>query len=179
MLDYANLPFIASQSPYVELLRPTDPLRGEGISGRDVEFAFYGWSRRPLYSSSGRAWPIDDTAFTRIEASRTPSWLRLQRGDVAFDAYTLNDRGGIYVLAFPVVGPLGHLVNLAELTVLAGLTYLLLLVASVLFRKASRRARSGPSLLREVRASFYRKLFLAFVAATVVPVVALAVTTGT
>ena len=179
MLDYANLPFIASQSPYVELLRPTDPLRGEGISGRDVEFAFYGWSRRPLYSSSGRAWPINDTAFARIEASRTPLWLRLQRGDVAFDAYTLNDRGGIYVLAVPVVGPLGHLVNLAELTVLAGLTYLLLLVASVLFRKVSRRARSGPSLLREMRASFYRKLFLAFVAATVVPVVALAVATGT
>ena len=49
MLDWENLPFISSQSPYMELLRPTDPLRGEGISGRDVEFAFYGWSRRPLY----------------------------------------------------------------------------------------------------------------------------------
>ena len=179
MLDYANLPFIASQSPYVELLRPTDPLRGEGISGRNVEFAFYGWSRRPLYSSSGRAWPIDDVTFARIQASRTPAWIRLQRGSLAFDAYTLNDRGGIYVLAFPVVGPLGHLVNLAELTILACLTYLLLLTASALFRIVSGRALTGPSLLREVRASFYRKLFLAFIAATVVPVVALAVATGT
>ena len=33
-----------------------------------------------------------------------------------------------------------------------------------------RAAVSGPALLREVRASFYRKLFLAFVAAVVVPV---------
>ena len=51
MLDYANLPFILSQSPYVELMRPADPLRGEGISGRDIEFAVYGWSRTPLYAS--------------------------------------------------------------------------------------------------------------------------------
>src|SRR6185312_13034219 len=79
MLDYANLPFIASLSPYLELLRPSDPLRGEGISGRDVEFAFYGWSRRPLYSSEGRAWPIDDEAFARTEQSRMAFWAELQR----------------------------------------------------------------------------------------------------
>ena len=60
MLDYENLPFIPSQNPYVELMRPADPLRGEGISGRDVEFAVYGWSRTPLYASSGTAWPLDD-----------------------------------------------------------------------------------------------------------------------
>ena len=49
ILDYANLPFIQSQNPYVELMRPLNPTRGEGIAGRDVEFAFYGWSRTPLY----------------------------------------------------------------------------------------------------------------------------------
>lgn len=179
MLDYANLPFISSQSPYVELLRPADPLRGEGIAGRDVEFAFYGWSRRPLYSSSGRAWPIEEAVFARIEESRAPFWTQLERGGVRFDAYTLNDRGGIYILAFPVVGILGHLVNLAELTVLAWLTYLLMLTASAAFGVFNRRGATGRALLREVRASFYRKLLLAFIAATVVPVVALAVATGT
>jgi len=40
-----------------------------------------------------------------------------------------------------------------------------------------RRVRSGLALLREIRESFYRKLFLAFVAAWVVPVVTLAVVT--
>ncbi|MGE3404714.1 MAG: ATP-binding protein, partial [Vicinamibacterales bacterium] len=39
------------------------------------------------------------------------------------------------------------------------------------------RGTSARALLREVRASFYRKLFLAFVAAAVVPVVTLAVVT--
>ncbi len=41
----------------------------------------------------------------------------------------------------------------------------------------ARRVRSGRALLREIRESFYRKLSLAFVAASVVPVVALAFVT--
>jgi signal transduction histidine kinase len=41
------------------------------------------------------------------------------------------------------------------------------------------RAVTGRALLREIRGSFYRKLFLAFVAAAVVPVIALAFLTRT
>ena len=37
----------------------------------------------------------------------------------------------------------------------------------------------GRALLREIRASFYRKLFLAFLAASVLPVMVLAVATRT
>ena len=40
-------------------------------------------------------------------------------------------------------------------------------------------AASGRALLREVRASFYRKLFLAFLAAAVLPVMVLALATRT
>ncbi|MBI4264317.1 MAG: HAMP domain-containing histidine kinase [Acidobacteria bacterium] len=177
ILDYANLPFIASQNPYVELMRPADLLRGEGVSGRDVEFAFYGWSRTPLYASAVTAWPLDDAVFARIEESRTPLWAELRRGDERYDVYILNDRGGIYALGFPVPSPLQHLVNLAELTVLAWVTYALLLVVTAIGGAFSRRGTTARALMREVRASFYRKLLLAFMAATVVPVVALAVAT--
>jgi signal transduction histidine kinase len=177
MLDYANLPFISSKSPYVELLRPAEPQREEGISGGDVEFAVYGWSRRPLYSSTDTAWEMDDEVFARVVESRRPIWARLQRGGQPYDAYLLNDRGGIYALGFPVVSLLGHLMNLAELTVLAAVTYLLLLALTGVFSAIGRRATSARALLREVRASFYRKLFLAFVAATFFPVVALAIVT--
>ncbi|MBF8300187.1 MAG: kinE 2, partial [Acidobacteria bacterium] len=179
MLDYANLPFILSQSPYVELMRPADPLRGEGISGRDVEFAFYGWSRTPIYASGVTAWPLEDAVFARIEQSRAPVWATLRRGDTDYDVYVLNDRGGIYALGFPIASPLDHLVNLAEVTVIAWGTYLLLLVASAIFGAFNRRRTTARALLREIRASFYRKLFLAFIAATVVPVAALAVATRT
>jgi signal transduction histidine kinase len=176
MLDYANLPFIQSETPYVQLMRPQDS-RAEGTSGRDVEFAVYGWSRTPLYSSEEAAWPLTDEAFERAGQSRDPFWTRLHRGDTRFDAYIISDQYGIYALGFPVVSPLGHLVNLAELIVLAALTYLLLLGGSALFGWLGGRATTAPKLLREVRASFYRKLFLAFVAAVILPVGLLAFVT--
>src|SRR6185437_9885783 len=51
------------------------------------------------------------------------------------------------------------------------------LLAAV-FSTVARRTTTARALLREIRASFYRKLFLAFVAAAVVPVVALALVTS-
>lgn len=177
ILDYENLPFISSRSPYVEILRPADSLRDESAAGRDVEYAAYGWSRTPLYASVDTAWPLDDATFSRVEESRTPLWASLRRGSDRYDVYLLNDRGGIYALGFPVLSALGHLVNLAEVTVLAAATYVLLLGANAVFGSLSRRTNAARALFREVRASFYRKLFLAFVAAVFLPVVLLAVVT--
>jgi signal transduction histidine kinase len=94
--------------------------------------------------------------------------------------YFLNDRGAIYAIGYPILTWFGHLLNLAELVTLAGALYLLLLGGATLFNSlTSRTPASGRALLREVRSSFYRKLFLAFVAAAVVPVVILAFATRT
>jgi signal transduction histidine kinase len=177
LTDYENLPFIASTSPYVELLRAPDPLLREGFAGRDVEYAVYGWSRTPLFWSGDTAWPLTEAVFARVIESRDPFWEQMQRGSTAFDVYVLNNRGGIYALGFPVVSALDHLVHLAELTVLGALTYLLLLAGNAIFGILSRRGTTAPALLREVRASFYRKLFIAFVAAVFLPVVLLAIVT--
>ena len=87
----------------------------------------------------------------------------------------MNDRGGIYALGFPAVSALGHLVNLAELTTLGAAAFLGVAAIAGLFGLAARRFVLAQALLREVRASFYRKLFLAFVAAVVAPVALLAV----
>ena len=175
--DYGNLPFISSRNPYVELLLPADRLQREGLTGRDVEFAVYGWSRSTLYSDGAIAWPLPDEVFAQVEESRSEVWAQLARGQQRYDVYLLNDRGGIYALGFPVIAPLDHLVNLAEVTVLALLVYVLLLLTNTVFKVVSRRELGGSALLRELRASFYRKLFLAFVAAVFVPVVALVLVT--
>jgi len=177
VLDYENLPFTSSRTPYVQVLQTTDPLRTAGQSGEDVEYAVYGWSRTPLYSSRGTAWPLEDAVFARVEQSRDPVWARLWRGSQPFDVYVLNDRGGIYALGFPSVTAFGHFFNVGELTVIAVLTYVLLLLANAAFVAMARRRASGRSILREVKASFYRKLFLAFVLAVFVPVVLLAYVT--
>ena len=68
-----------------------------------------------------------------------------------------------------------HLVHLAEVSTLAGAAFVLVLLATAIFTRLSReRPRVGRALLREIRASFYRKLFLAFVLASIIPVLILA-----
>ena len=118
--------------------------------------------------------------FDRTVDSRDRFWDTLDRDGDSFRVYFLNDRGGIYALGYPVITPFGHLINLAELVMLT----------FVLYRSAARRRHhlqhadpqerspSGRALLREVRSSFYRKLFLCFVAGVGVPVVILAIATA-
>jgi signal transduction histidine kinase len=201
ILDNSALSFITSQNPYLELLRRLDPEeaanearqsaaarppggRGGGplstgdTGGRDIEFVQYGWSRTPLYVSGDGAWPIDDALFARIYASRAPFWSLMSNARSDYHVYLQNDRSGIYALGYPVIPAIGHFINVAELTVLTGLAYVALLLGAALFRViGARRIRSGRALFREVRESFYRKLFLAFVAVSVVPVVTLALVT--
>jgi len=62
----------------------------------------------------------------------------------------------------------------AELTTLGTLAFLCTAIGAALFRFGARRVVPAETLLREVRGSFYRKLFLAFVAAVVIPVALLA-----
>jgi signal transduction histidine kinase len=177
MLDYRNLLFISSQSPYFELFRPTEARApGEGTPGNDVDVAIYGWGLHPIYTSGQTAWPIDDALFQRIyDKSRTPFWARIARSDGDFQVYFSNDRFFIYAIGYPALTLFDHLVHLAELTTFAGVAFVVVLIGTALFTRVSReRPRVGRALLREIRASFYRKLFFAFVLAAVVPVLTLA-----
>jgi signal transduction histidine kinase len=180
MLDYETLPFITPRNPYNELIRPAEAVPPEGSAGRSVQFVVYGWGRGSLYSSSPRAFPLDDTLLGVIAQSRQPFWTTMSDGERDYSTYIQNDRVGIYVIGYPVMTRLDHLINLAELTTLVGLTYVLLLALSWLISAlGGTTAASGRALLREVRASFYRKLFLAFLAASVLPVMVLALATRT
>jgi signal transduction histidine kinase len=57
----------------------------------------------------------------------------------------------------------------------AGVAFAVVLIGTAIYTRASREhPRVGRALLREIRASFYRKLFLAFVLASIIPVITLA-----
>ena len=175
MLDYGSLPFIASQNPYVELFRTPVTFDEETRLGRDVEFVVYGWSLRPIYASGLTTWTLDAGTFRRVYASRTPFWTRQDASGRRDHVYLANDRGGIYALGYPAISPVGHLVSLAELVTLAGAVFvLLMLLRSAGMAAAGVGGERGRDLLHEIRASFYRKLFLAFVAVAVIPVITLA-----
>ena len=171
--DYRTLSFITSQSPYFEVFRS-----GEGapaITGNEVNMVIYGWGLTPLYASGSVAWPITDELFARIYASRDPFWTTVGLGSARWHVFFSNDRSGIYAIGYQALTLFDRLVHLAELTTLAGALFVLVLIATALFTRVAReRPRVGRALLREIRASFYRKLFLAFVAASIIPVVTLA-----
>jgi signal transduction histidine kinase len=178
LLDYQTLPFLGSPSPYPELLRPDREESVEGAAARDVEFVVYGWSGAPLSASGTSVWTLPDDVFDRLIASREPFWATIPREDQPFRVYFMSDRVGVYALGYPMITPFGHLVNLAELVTLAGTLFVLLIGGATLFNAlTSSTPASGRALLREIRSSFYQKLFLAYVAGAVVPVVILAVAT--
>jgi signal transduction histidine kinase len=176
MLDFNTLPFISSQSPYFQLVRPNDAAPREGLAGRDIDFVVYGWSRRPIYTSGATAWLLDEATFGRTVESRAPFWTTLAQEGRRYRVRLSNDRAGIYALGYPLTGAFGHLINVAELVALVFAVYVVLLAGNGLFSVLVRRKPiTGRDLLREIRASFYRKLFLAFVGASVVPVLVMAV----
>src|SRR6185369_15685222 len=116
-------------------------------------------------------WPLTDVVFQRLADSRAPFWTTVERDGVDFRVFFMSDRGGCYALGYPVITWGKHFVNVAELIFLVGVLYVGILVAvSIVNAAISRTPASGRALLREIRSSFYRKLFLAFVAAAVVPV---------
>ncbi|MBY0494234.1 MAG: HAMP domain-containing protein [Cyanobacteria bacterium] len=173
MLDYGNLSFVSAQNPYEALARSQS--RAQPRPRAEVEFYVYGWSRRVLYTSVQDAPPLPEGAFRRAYQSRTPFWTTIRRGADSRDAFFLSDRGAIYVLTSERQNAFGHLVAEAELLALAFLVFVAAVIGNMTFNLLAGRApASGRALFAEVRASFYRKLFLAFVAAAIVPVLALA-----
>ena len=174
MLDYGNLSFISAQNPYVALMRSSQS-RPQPRPRADVEFYVYGWSRRVLYSSVENAPPLPEDAFSRAYRSRVPFWTTVSRGANGLDAFILSDRGAIYVLTTERSNGFGHLVAEAELLAFAFVVFVAAAIAGMVFNLlVGRSPASGRALFAEVRASFYRKLFLAFVAAAIIPVLALA-----
>lgn len=174
MLDYPVLPFISSPDPYAEFFRgaATDPILP------DTMLVIYGWGRSPVYASSNVAWPLDDHVFDRIltDADRTAFWETRAIGGRDFDVYFSNDRQAIYAIGIPHHTWFDHFVYLSELITLSGVLFGAALVVVTLSRRvAGAMPRTSFALMAEIRRSFYRKLFLAFVAASVVPVIVLAV----
>jgi signal transduction histidine kinase len=176
MLDYRTLPFISTQRPDIESLRSEGQAPAEAAPGRDVEFTVYGWSRAPLYTFGSGVWPLENAVFDRLLESRRPFWTTVDRDDARrYRVYFVSDRRGIYALGYPTITAFGHLVNLAELISLTFVLWTLIVGGATLFNAlTSRTPAGGRALLRELRSSFYLKLWLAFISVVVVPVLILA-----
>ena len=128
--------------------------------------------------SGRRAWPISDALFARIyDRSRQPFWTRSPRSGGRYNVYFSNDRVFIYAIGYPLADALrpSRPPRRADDAVGPRATCSSCSATAVFTRMARARPRAGRALLREIRASFYRKLFLAFVLASIIPVLTLAV----
>jgi signal transduction histidine kinase len=179
MLDYSTLPFLTTANPYGDLFQASGSQADAHV--RPIEFAMYGWGRTPIFSTESVPWPISRQLLNRIYTNgRRPLWENIPHGDRVFRVLFVNDRPGIYAIGYLRPRAVEHLVAVAEVVTLAAVAYVVLLALVSLFATiAGHRAATARALLREIRRSFYRKLFLAFVAAALVPVLALALLTRT
>jgi len=175
IFDYRSLPYLSARNPYDELLRTGD--HRAGVGPRGIQVVVYGWSRLPLFVSGATAWPIDLDLLARLERSRAPYWATRTNESGTSRVYFLNDRSGIYALAYPVPTMFEHLTRLSETAALAALVFLVLLAGTTLAAPLTRHPKAPLRLLvQEVRTSFYRKLFLFFVLTAIIPVLVLALT---
>src|SRR5262245_22091649 len=156
IFDFRTLPFITSQSAYYDVLGQDGsgpPI--EGSPAGDVDIAVYGWGLTTLYMSGEDAWPLDEDIFRRVYQSRDPFWTVLRRNQTVDNVYFVNDRQFIYALGYATSDVFDHFVRLAELTTLAAVGYVAVLIGAAIFSRIARqRPPTGRPLLREIRASF-------------------------
>ena len=164
--------------PYFEVFRPVEGAAPrEGTTGSEVDVAIYGWSLGAIYiAACGLADRRRAVRPHLRSGPRGPSGPRCRTNDGRYHVYFSNDR----------VVHLRDRVSRADAVrssrpsrgaddALGAPSTSLVLIGTAMFTRVARaRPRLGRALLREIRASFYRKLFLAFVLASIIPVLILA-----
>ena len=174
-LDYRSLPFGTTPTPYYETFQADRVFSEPGQIGAGIAVAIYGWGLTPIFTSNSDVWSIDESLFSQIYQSRVPFWTELTANGIDSNVYFSNNRYGIYALGFPILTIYDHLVRIAEIVALLGIAYLLwVLLLATTGQFSISGNLFGRGLLREVRTSFYRRLFLAFVIGAVIPILVLA-----
>jgi signal transduction histidine kinase len=179
MRDYHALPFVASGSPYFDVVHASESV-GRGSRIDDLQVVVYGWSLAPVFTSGTIAWPMTASVADRLVRSREPFWETSESEGRAYRVYFSSDRSLIYAVGYPTATAFDHLTRLSATVALAGVLFVVLLIGAALYAPLARR-RTAPlrALLDDVRTSFYRKLFLYFVLSAVGPVIVLALAFGT
>ncbi|MFI5177029.1 MAG: ATP-binding protein [Vicinamibacterales bacterium] len=172
--DYRALPFVSSANPYSDVLGLTDA-GSPGPRIADLQVVVYGWSLHPVFASGRVAWPIAADLADRLTRTRESFWTTLPAGDRVYRVRFGSDRGHIYALGYPMSTLFEHATRLSEAAALVAAIFMAFLLGATAYAPFRRgRDVALRALFREIRTSFYRKLFLFFVLAAVGPVLLLA-----
>jgi signal transduction histidine kinase/HAMP domain-containing protein len=163
--DPANLPFLPGNAPYLRALGRAGSGTTEALTD-EPDYVLYAGDGRVLLSTLHQ--PPAATPALR-ELGRRQETTELPAAGARYRALPLLDAGRLHLLLVPARGVLDVLGDGVRLLLIAGL---LVLGASVL--SALVAPGGGRRILDLVRASFYRKLLGAVIAASLVPLVGLA-----
>ena len=112
----------------------------------EVDFTVYGWGLTAIYTSG----PVGVAArrshvLARLSGASSRSGPCCARSGTDYNVYFSNDRLFIYALGYPRPNLFDHFVRLAELTTLAAVGYVLILVGDAVFSRLARRAAADRS----------------------------------
>jgi signal transduction histidine kinase len=175
--DYQALPFVASANPYNALVGEGEPPDSPRVPGLAV--AVYGWSHQPNFTSGPTAWTVPPDILDRLYNPGTPFWTSLEANGLTYRVHFSQNRAGIYALGYPNPTWFTHATRLAEMLAVAAVLFVLLQIGAAVSSLVNRKGRAPlGQLFHEIRTSFYRKLFLFFVAVAIAPVLIFAVVFG-
>jgi two-component system nitrogen regulation sensor histidine kinase NtrY len=171
--DFWNLPFIPGRDPYSLLFRT-----GGRTAARDpsASLLVYDAQGRVVFSSADRPPALHPELAARVGENPAGLWVALPLDGRPHHTFLFSDGQATYGLAFPELATGRYAADLVEAC--AGLTLLALLVLLlvILVRSLARRPTLSLSSVREtVRGRFALRLFLAFIAVSIVPVTVLEV----
>ncbi len=176
--DYRTLPFITSQSPYFELFRPSQSerlarsrRRATMCTSRSTAGASSPSTR--LVSRPGRSRKRSSSASTILPAGRSGRRSRSARPRIRSTSPTIAPASTPSVIRSSRCSTT-WCISPRSARSPARRSCSCCSPPRLFTRLSRERPRVGRALLREIRASFYRKLFLAFVLASIIPVLILA-----
>jgi signal transduction histidine kinase len=168
--DLQALPVAGGQDPYTVLFRSTQAAARE----RPVELVAWGPERALLWSSADRPPGLDERLLARVRATPSGLWTSFVLDAVLHHAFVFSDGQTVFALGYPRRTPGRYVADILEavsaLTLLALLSLAAILLARTLAR---RRSFSIPSLAQAVASRFSLRLFVAFVAIAILPVIVL------
>ncbi|HSB61456.1 MAG TPA: ATP-binding protein, partial [Vicinamibacteria bacterium] len=170
--DLWNLPFVPGRDPYSQLFRSG----GSPARDRPVELLVYDAGGRIVFSSAERPPALSGDLVERLRRSPSGLWATRALDERLHHAFFFSDGRSTFGLAYPRMDAGRTAAGLVE--AFAGM--LLLALAVLLALMVVRTALGCPSLtlgslIATVRQRFALRLFVAFVAAAIIPVAVLEV----
>ncbi len=165
-LDPDTLPFLYSANPYFEVLR-TNPL--PSLNQYDFGCAVYDLDGDPLFNPNKIETAPSPEEIGRLLASGLPSWTTFREKGTDFDSYLFRDRNKLFRLFTARKGFKTQAVEFLRIFLFySGIALGALLSAAVVFRRAR---------LKEPFRSFSNRVYAAFLASALVPLLLFSVFT--